>query len=430
MKYAKYRINMIDNNSFTEKDNALCNLGESNQELAMDKIFLDIGIDESDVIYIKRDENFEKNIYNENITMPVHIGLVNENKHRLPLPTNFKPIFISVCIYNDFFDKSPETLEYFKKNEPIGCRDEYTKDLLLKYGVKAYLMGCFTVCFNQRTIKPDDGKVFIIDIPEEANDCIPETIKKDAVYLQNSIPFDVYPVTEEEDINKKEIANKRLELYKREAKLVITGRLHVVIPCMAMGIPVIMIRNNYDTRFGWIDKYLPLYTLDDLHDINWNPMAIDLSFARKKIIEYLRKSLYGITNAENELVELDEFYCNRNRTVLNKKIYDAVNKAVVSIGCDDFTYAIWGAGTHCHFVYDVITKLYPNAKLVLVVDKFVKGERYGVTIVNGEQVDKINFDHMFITTLPGKNEAINKMKELLGENARKKYSVITTFVRS
>lgn len=37
--------------------------------------------------------------------------------------------------------------------------------------------------------------------------------------------------------------------YRRQATLIITSRVHVALPCMAMGIPVIFAKNEYSYRF-------------------------------------------------------------------------------------------------------------------------------------------------------------------------------------
>lgn len=430
MKYGKYRINMEKQTKACYNETTLCNLGNSTQELAMDKIFSDIDITESDCIYIARDEDFDNHNNNDFTIIPVHMSIMENNKKRLPLPDNYKPVFLAIYNRDGVFDNEPELLEYLKKFQPIGCRDEHSKNILRKYGIKAYLTGCFTVCFDVRKSTPSDGKVFIIDVPDEVNEYIPENLKVNAIYLSNVISTKIHPVTEEEDIRQKEIARKRLEMYKNEAKLMITGRLHIAIPCMAMGIPVILIRDNYDHRFGWVDKYLPLYTIEDVHDIDWSPKSVDCSFARKKITDFLRKSMLGEENAEQELVELDEYYCNRNKTILNKKICDIVTEVVKKIGHENFTYAIWGTGETGRTLHDVISEKFPEAKVVVLVDKFFEGNLYGVPIIKGEQLKEINFDHMFISTVPGRHEAIDKMNELFGGNAKEKYSIVTTFVKA
>lgn len=429
MKYGKYRINMIENSSYTDKKNALCNVGEGVQALAMDHIFHQIGIPDQDVVYVKRDDDF-KNLYQGQILMPVHMGVYGKNEKRLPLPSNVTPIFTSMVVYYDFFDEEPELLEYFKANEPIGCRDEQTKNIFQKHGIKAYLMGCFTICFPKRERDPESGKVFLIDTPAGFEEHLPEHLKKDAVNVTHSVPFDTYPVTVEEDARQKEIAKKHLQRYRDEAKLVITGRLHAAVPCMAMGIPVILIRENYDFRFGWVEKYLPLYTMDDINSINWNPQVIDTEFAKEHILNYCKDAMFETGKKEVELQTLDSFYEDRKKEVLNKNVRKCIENVMEQQSKDTFRYAIWGAGAHCRFVHDILEEMDPSAELVVVVDKYMKGEIYHTKIIQGKELKNYTFDHVFITTLPGKEEAIQELKRIFQEKAETKYSVITTQMKS
>ncbi|GAE09109.1 hypothetical protein JCM10914_5455 [Paenibacillus sp. JCM 10914] len=66
---------------------------------------------------------------------------------------------------------------------------------------------------------------------------------------------------------------------------------------MAMGIPVILVSENFDGRFSWIDKYLPLYTPGEFSEINWNPSPVDYE-EDKKIIK--KQFIYRIKKAYEE----------------------------------------------------------------------------------------------------------------------------------
>jgi len=410
-------------------ENAYCNVGDSLQGVAMDYIYSQIPIDEKNVRYIARDGDYNDEPHLGETIIAAYGGLFQTVKeNRIPLPAEFTPVFISTLIFQDFFNQYPELLKYIKQYEPVGCRDEQTKSILLRHGIKAYLMGCFTVCLPKRIHKPTDGKVFFVDTPEELNPLIPDGIRQKAIYISHAIPFAVYPVTVEEDIRQKEIAQEYLDRYRDEAEMVVTSRLHAAIPCMAMGIPVILIRDNFDFRFDWVDKFLPLYYLDEAEKINWNPLVIDLEETKEHIISYIKKSCLQLPGAERHLVELDNFYSSRDKVMPNKMIHKKIDNLFSSLKKTDIAYGIWGAGAHCRFVQNIIQEKYPNAKLKVIVDKYVKGSLFGVSIVTGNMLPEYSIDHMFITTLPGKSEAITKMKEIYGSDAEKHYTVITSRV--
>jgi hypothetical protein len=69
------------------------------------------------------------------------------------IPQDFiKPIYISFHIANKALI-TDKVIQYLKTQEPIGCRDESTKNLLESKGVKAYFSGCLTMILNLRDSK-------------------------------------------------------------------------------------------------------------------------------------------------------------------------------------------------------------------------------------------------------------------------------------
>ena len=414
---------MLKHEKYTE--NANFNVGDTFQDLAIDYIFREMNIDEKNVVYVPREGGYSFD-NEEEIIMAANIMLfVRSEEKNIPYPDNFHPCFISAKIYHDSFNLYPQLIQYIKKYEPVGCRDEETRQILRSYGIEAYLMGCFTVCFPKREHIPVNGKAFFVDTPKELNAYVPDYLRERAVYISHSMPFLNYPADIEEDARQKKIAQSFLDRYRDEAEIVITGRLHAAVPCMAMGIPVILVRENFDSRFGWIDKYLPLYYLDEAEKIDWHPSVINLEDVKENVISYVKKSLLQIPGREKHLIELDAFYSDRNKTVINKHMREKID-AFFQTTSNNATYGIWGAGIHCKYVQSIIRENYPNAQLKVIIDKHVEGSLFNTPLIKGEQLQKDSFNHMFITTLQGKHEAIAKMKEMYGEKADEFYTLITS----
>lgn len=63
------------------------------------------------------------------------------SKRVIPLPIS---MHISPFVYEKFF-KVKNNFEWFKKNEPIGCRDKETLNFLKVNGIEAYFSGCLTL---------------------------------------------------------------------------------------------------------------------------------------------------------------------------------------------------------------------------------------------------------------------------------------------
>ena len=117
---------------------------------------------------------------------------------------------------------------------------------------------------------------------------------------------------------------------------------------------------------------------------------------------------------------------NRNRVDYYGYFRTRIGRASKMTGRSDFRYIIWGAGLHSGYAYDIIREMYPQAELVSVIDKYEKGERFGRKIIPGEQLTETNFDIAFITTKPGTPDAVQKMEELFGVQAEKRFIIVTS----
>lgn len=106
-------------------------------------------------------------------------------------------------------------------------------------------------------------------------------------------------------------ANALLARYKNEAKLIITSALHCAAPCTAMGIPVILCRQNDEqlTRFSALDSILPLYTLDDFkkNRVHFNPNVPNIEPLKIAMLENLRLSAQKERGENVNLAKLLEY---------------------------------------------------------------------------------------------------------------------------
>lgn len=180
-------------------------------------------------------------------------GWFMHNVNKFPPSPNIIPIFISFhCYYEELIKNN---VSYFKIYQPIGCRDIHTMELFKKYDIDAYFTGCLTLTFNKEDVKTD--KIYYVDI----NTCnyIPY-IEFDKTLYNNAIEIkhDIYDKAVQNDIEKRLLlANDLLDMY-RKAKLVITTRLHCVLPCRAFRTNVKFIHTNYNTdkRFSGLENIL------------------------------------------------------------------------------------------------------------------------------------------------------------------------------
>lgn len=117
---------------------------------------------------------------------------------------------------------------------PIGCRDVPTRDFLRKLGYNAYFSGCVSMTLPRRQ-DGDYKLVYVID--DDPKKALPLCDPVDIRVLTSLCLPDGIPWRDAEDL-----AMRRMELLRDTAKMVITSRLHVYLPCVAMGIPVVFTR--------------------------------------------------------------------------------------------------------------------------------------------------------------------------------------------
>lgn len=197
---------------------------------------------------------------------------------------------------------SVEGLAWFKKHEPIGCRDYDTMKLLSKYGIKSYFTACLTLTLGKSYNLVDNNQrrgVFFVNpyIPIKTglrnnlkiffhsltapytiisllfhnksyfscawNTSVPDRKHKwikairrtshfhwlysqkftnsclrSATYINHEVNSSFYPT----DMSLFECADQLLKGYA-SAQYVVTSRIHAALPCLGIGTPVIFVKH-------------------------------------------------------------------------------------------------------------------------------------------------------------------------------------------
>lgn len=388
---------------------AIFNIGDNIQSFAIDHFYRKMGIKLEDIVDVNASEM--KYYDGEYVILPM-AGYASHYKRFNQLPTSDKiiPFFISFEMSDEECD---DLIPYLKKNEPIGCRDEETMKLLRRKGVEAYTSGCLTITLPRRDPNIIGDKVFLVDIPEELRAFVPDEVLKNYEEITHEGILETIPMSEDERVRIEEHALLVMEKYKNEAKLVVTSRLHVVSPCIAMGIPVILAIKNLDSRFSWLDKLIPLYDLEHFSEIDWNPKPIELEETKDYIFSIFSKRLNKIYEEKNDIYNLSEFWENRNRVEYNSTLKNKLNYLIQKYTTEQsFNFLVWGAGVHGKIAIQMIKNIFPNSNLVAIVDKYMSEKIMGIDIIKPIDVSRINFDYALITTHPGRFEAVDVLSSL------------------
>ncbi len=204
--------------------------------------------------------------------------LLHEKMHQIK-SDNCQVLPISIHINNQNDLNTPKNLKLFNKYGSVGCRDMATMHYLQKAGIDAYFSGCLTLTLSKNYSRNENtnNSICLVDLPSqlvlasELNTGIgnlPLNVSIDVRHILQRILKNNYMQTQilswhQESLDVKtfkqkegfDLAEKTLQQISK-ASLVITSRLHVALPCLALNVPVILLRQNKDSRFTGYESFL------------------------------------------------------------------------------------------------------------------------------------------------------------------------------
>ncbi len=410
MKYGRF-VSWYDDISLDKQSNVVANIGDNAQAYAIDHLYRMLGIPKEDII----DLNYTglKNYDGEYVIVPMAQAITNYKRYDIfPISRKVIPFYISTAMNEP---ECEDILSEMRMYQPIGCRDEETMELLRKKGVQAYLSGCVTLTLPKRKENPNQKKIYLVDTPPALENYIPIEWEGRIVRKTHAYDYEKLPVDEEEVRRINNIAIEQYKEYCEEAALVVSSRLHAIVPCLAMGIPVIAVSQNFDYRFSWLDKFIPLYYPSDFNSINWNPQVVDVSVFQQKFIKAFQSGLERLSNTYKDLTDLSSYLEDRHKEKMNRELRKKVMELQKKHGSQNgFTYGIWGCGVHGKLVYKLMQEICPQSTIQAFIDPYVKGRCMNVPVFSpGHDVFQ-KCDYIWVTTQPGREMA----KEALIEDGK------------
>lgn len=335
------------------------NIGDVFQYLAIENLYKYMGIEADDIKKINRYDLADYN--DEYVILPINCNFTGFTSGTDI--TNFSPkiipVFLGLSITNDFL--SEQDIYYLKRFAPIGCRDEFTLQTMRKYGIDAWLNGCMTLTFPKRDGIGED-KVLLVDCPDSVKKLLPDFQN---IEILSHIWDNNYYAMEEK-------VQEQYDYYKKAAKLVVTSRLHCAVPCLAAGIPVILVKDTFGTGFSWIDTLIPKYSLEKYQTIEWDAKIVEVEALKTDILENASTMLKNTFDKYNKQLSISEFFESTEYAPIINDIY---NKTIEYIAAhwykeENIQYAIWGFTQISRAVVQYIKDNYINAKLVAIFDKY------------------------------------------------------------
>lgn len=419
MKYAYLVNDAMD--SFNIIRNRI-NIGDNIQSIAVKLFYEKMGVDEKQIVRVGY-------FNSDKVASPCWLivqGHFGKMQKKFMNNEKIYPIFIGYGLYESVL--SMKEVEYYKRYEPILCRDEFTRNVLRSYGIKAYISGCLTIFISKDDLKEKekalnyekaDKKYYFVDIPEETLKIIPSDIRDNAIICTQNISIDEKTM----NINWDSFAVKRLREYRNNAKMIITTKLHCMCPAVGMDIPTIALGNNFSYRYSFCDAFITCYNTDEINKIDWmmTKNLTDITIVKNALLKIGKSFLEGKVDID-EIEKVDLFYEKRKRWTYCQEMKETIRN--IWGGETEKKYMLWGASAGGNTVYNCIKELYPHAEMLEIIDSYATGLWEGKKIKSPEVAIKEHPNCLIIiSTLSGKECAL-KMMNSLGKKNGKDYIVL------
>ena len=275
------------------------NLGDYIQTIAAAQFF------DSKPTTVDREKLHEKPIEKQRLLVN---GWFMENPSHWPPHPDFDPLFLSFHLNPTVQDQllNDTGTAYFKKHEPIGCRDIYTQQRLAKKGIKAYFSACLTLGLDAQklfdtTIKKNN-EILLLSVFERLERMgKPLGNQKNTVLhrlkalgnrwryrqakkrLKRFLPQRLHPISiRSQMLYEHNISTaKRMQAAKNQlraiaaARLVITSRIHTALPAVALGTPVLFLEDglehlNQSSRLQGLSQFFTTCHSKELKYLQWD----------------------------------------------------------------------------------------------------------------------------------------------------------------
>lgn len=412
MKYAQFINYDTDSFGFTQIRERI-NLGDNIQSMSIKRLFSYCGIGEEQTI---KCSYFGAGSLSEPCALILQGHFSRHYNMDFMYNPNICPVFLGFALMDAHL--LPDEIRYIKKFEPVLCRDEFTKTVLNRYDIDAYISGCLSLTFDRRedgTCK--DGFYYFVDIKEKFRQLIPDKILNKAVFLSQNMKI---KNVDEQVMEAGEAAAKTsLEDYKKHAKMIITSKLHCMCPGIAMGIPTIAVSDNFSARYSFVDAFVKNYDEKEFAVYDWAriPEPVDIEYEKKLLLD-IGKSMLQRNPDMEKIKELDCRYTKRKKW----NYCSDMKREIRKIFRDEISpeFILWGAAAGGHTVYHTIQEMYPHCRLLEVADRFNDGVWEGKIIKRPEEAVLCHPGvKVIVSTLSGMKDAedfLQRMEYVRGQD--------------
>lgn len=227
------------------------NLGDDIQSYSIKKLLPQVDY------YIEREKLNEFTSKDNEVVKTIIGGWYNHDKFSFPPSPFIYPLFISIHLTDELTNQKPcyftnYFLNYLKKYKPIGLRDDVVKKYLDESDIENYFSGCTTLTLEKfKNVKKTDN-ICLVDLDYFTTANI-KAKYENVITMTHHVDKDYTNMSYDDRFN---YVENVLKTYQ-SSKMVITTRLHCALPCLALGVPVLLV---YDGTNIDISNRLSKYT--------------------------------------------------------------------------------------------------------------------------------------------------------------------------
>lgn len=404
------------------------NLGDQMQSEAIWYIYQKMGIPKHDIVTVELKDLIGGHVplvaEQEYVILPLNVNLELSGIATIfPLPAHIIPVFLGLSFYSA--SRLPqELIDYFRYYAPIGCRDESTLQLMRQYHIPAYLFGCVTALLPRSYKAPrENGTVFFVDVPESFEAYF-KKCGKTFRHIEHITHIRPGGGVDEEQYLRNE-TKALMQKYSSEAELVVTARLHCMSPCMAMGVPLVPVTDNISTRMAWIDRYIHIYTPKTYSEIDWHGQVVDYEDKKLQMLTIATTRIRDTVRQYGEILDYSCYLESRDRADYGNFYKERILE-IPQERQENLKYIIWGCAQVGIHTYHAMQEVYPESKLIGVVDSYCEGMFCdGVPIQKPDILKDTEDAYILIATHSGEAYVRNYLTSLGKEEYRDFLSLST-----
>lgn len=234
------------------------NIGDEIQSIAARRFLPQI-----DYLFNRDRINNTKIHKNDRVKLIMNGWFMGEPYDWPPQNNQIEPLLLSMYVernnHNNKTEKyffSKKSMDYLRANGPIGARDLGTLSYFKKKKLDSYFSGCLTLTLLPNPSIKTQDYILAVDVSEAILKKIIKSTHRKVLVLNTERNRNL---TYEE---KMVLAEYWLSMYQ-SAHLVVTTRLHCMLPCLAFNTPVYAIKKNDLRRFGGLINLVNSFSEDD-----------------------------------------------------------------------------------------------------------------------------------------------------------------------